>query len=491
MNPTAAELAHLAAIIQSVCAGGVIQKVTQPAPTRVVLKIRKPGTGTSRLLIDLTRNATTVHPTKAALQNPKAAPPFCLALRGLLKGAWVQRVSAVPDDRVLILDVRRGRDEDLENLQLIVELIPSRPTLILVDGSGIITAVSDGSETAQRTLRVGAHYTPLPLNQGKPAISTPIFPALDSPFTDEELLDHLDEAVASEPGVQDKLSALRRAIAKKLARHYKRVSKIEEDLRRSTGAEVLRSQGEILKAHLHEVKRGATSVTLPDYTSEDPDNANVTIPIDPTLTPQENLDAMFTRARKRERGRELAAERLDAARNELGDVVGLRDHCESDDADLDALLERAATLDIKVAVKMTQAEKKKPKVTARVPWLGFQSADGLEIRVGRTSRDNDALTFKHAKGNEWWLHAQDYAGSHVVVKTTQELPEQTLLDAATLAVKFSKAAFAGKQSVSYTQRKHVTKFKGAAQGKVMLSSHKTILVRIEPARLARLESNRL
>ncbi len=489
MNPTAAELAHLTTIVEGVCAGGVIQKVTQPAPTRVVLKIRKPGAGTTRLLIDLTRNATGFHPTQVPLQNPKSAPPFCLALRSILKGAWITRVHVTPDDRVVILDVRRGRDAEIEELRIVIELVPSHPTLIVVDGEGTIAAVSDGSETARRTLRVGATYVPLPPNSGKPSPAE-IFPDLDTGFTDEILLAHLDEALSIQPGAADRLNALRRAIAKKLARHYKRVAKVEEDSRRATGADTLRAHAEILKAHLFEVERGSDTVTLPDYTADDPENATVTITIDPGLTPQGNVEAMFTRARKKERGRELAAERLTSAREELAKVSDLKDAAENDQADIEELTEEAARLDIKVLEKLTPAAKKNPKVKARVPWLGYESADGLEIRVGRTSRDNDVLTFRHANGNEWWLHAQDYAGSHVVVKTTDELPEQTLLDAATLAVRYSKAAFGGKQSVSYTRRKHVTKFKGAASGKVMLSQHRTILIRIEPDRLTRLESNR-
>lgn len=491
MNPSAAELAHIAQIVDDRCTGGVIQKVTQPASSRVVLKIRKPREGTTRLLIDLTRNATGFHPTEVPFENPRSAPPFCLSLRALLTGAWIEEVKVVPDDRVVVMSVRRGTDDAAERSQIILEMVPSHPTLLVVDQAGEIVAVSEGAQTAHRTIRCGVPYTPLPSRPLPPSDDETIFDGLDFPFTDEELLAHLDDTLPEQAGEREQLQALKRAIARKLSRHYKRVARVEEDLRRTTGADELRRQGETLKAHLNLVKRGMDTISLPDYSSDDPDNKKLTISLDRTLSAQANVDSLFTRARKKERGIEIARARLDEARLELSDVLALKEASEKNGAEPASLTEEAERLGIKALEKLTPAKKKKPQVSTRVPWLGFRSFDGLEIRVGRTSRDNDVLTFRHAKGNEWWLHAADYPGSHVVVKVSGDLPEQTLLDAATLAVRYSKANFAGKQPVSYTQRKNVTKFRGAAPGKVMLATHRTILVHIEPERLERLEANRM
>jgi predicted ribosome quality control (RQC) complex YloA/Tae2 family protein len=116
----------------------------------------------------------------------------------------------------------------------------------------------------------------------------------------------------------------------------------------------------------------------------------------------------------------------------------------------------------------------------------FTSADGLEILVGRTASDNDELTFRVANGDDFWFHVRDYPGSHVVVRSRPELPQETLLDAATLAVHFSRAEFAGKRDVSWTRRKWLQKRRGAPSGEVMLSQHKTLHLRCDPDRLKRL-----
>jgi predicted ribosome quality control (RQC) complex YloA/Tae2 family protein len=109
----------------------------------------------------------------------------------------------------------------------------------------------------------------------------------------------------------------------------------------------------------------------------------------------------------------------------------------------------------------------------------FVSSDGFEILVGRTSAANDAITFKVAKPSDLWLHAADYPGSHVVVRnpTRAPLPHRTILEAAQLAAFYSKAGSDGVVEVRYTQRKFVTKPRGAPPGLVRLSEFKSVAVR--------------
>jgi predicted ribosome quality control (RQC) complex YloA/Tae2 family protein len=118
-------------------------------------------------------------------------------------------------------------------------------------------------------------------------------------------------------------------------------------------------------------------------------------------------------------------------------------------------------------------------VQKRVPGTRrYVSGDGLDIFVGRTAKDNDHLTFKIAQPNDVWLHAADYGGSHVVVRnlTRKEIPHRTLIEAAQLAAFFSQAKQNPKADVHYTQRKFVTKIKGAKPGLVRLQRFKTITV---------------
>mgnify|MGYP003352895198 CR=1 FL=1 len=105
--------------------------------------------------------------------------------------------------------------------------------------------------------------------------------------------------------------------------------------------------------------------------------------------------------------------------------------------------------------------------------------DGYEVMVGRSSKENDELTFRVAAPEDFWLHVSDYTGSHVVVRNPQRRPQledSILVKAAQLAAFFSQARNAGKVNVHYTRRKNVSKPKKAAPGQARLSEFKTITV---------------
>ena len=110
------------------------------------------------------------------------------------------------------------------------------------------------------------------------------------------------------------------------------------------------------------------------------------------------------------------------------------------------------------------------------------------IWLGRAARHNDALTFKHARGSDVWLHARDSPGSHVVLRLDKgrEPGQEALLDAALLAAWHSKLRGENIIDVMWTYRKHVKKPPGAPAGLVSVAQSHTIAVRHDEARLARI-----
>lgn len=142
---------------------------------------------------------------------------------------------------------------------------------------------------------------------------------------------------------------------------------------------------------------------------------------------------------------------------------------------------------------------KKPKgkpATPRSPYFTYTSADGVEIRVGRRAEDNDELSCnpEHRDNADWWMHAVGCPGSHVVIRfTEQDVPRETLVDAAVLSVKNSKAPYGGKSSASLVRCRQVSKPKGAKAGLVQLSGDvKSITINLnnETERLLRLEATK-
>ena len=105
--------------------------------------------------------------------------------------------------------------------------------------------------------------------------------------------------------------------------------------------------------------------------------------------------------------------------------------------------------------------------------------DGWEILAGRSSRDNDYLTFKIAAANDWWFHLSGQPGSHVVLRVPDgaEPPKSILRAAAAIAAYHSKAKNAGTVAVSATLAKHVSKPRGAPAGQVSIRKETKIKVK--------------
>jgi predicted ribosome quality control (RQC) complex YloA/Tae2 family protein len=121
------------------------------------------------------------------------------------------------------------------------------------------------------------------------------------------------------------------------------------------------------------------------------------------------------------------------------------------------------------------AKAKREQPTASEP-LSFTAPDGCTILVGRNNLQNERLT-RSADSEDWWLHAKDIPGSHVIVKTNGgELSDAALQMAAGLAACYSQARQSSKVPVDYTRKKHVRKPSGSPPGFVIYTHQQTVMV---------------
>ena len=110
----------------------------------------------------------------------------------------------------------------------------------------------------------------------------------------------------------------------------------------------------------------------------------------------------------------------------------------------------------------------------------FVTKDGDEILVGRNNKENDYLTFKIARPDDLWFHAQDVPGSHVVLRRKEKKKEPSHDDikkAAQVAAYFSKARGAKRVGVIYTWAKYVKKPKKGKPGLALVEREKAIWVK--------------
>ena len=97
--------------------------------------------------------------------------------------------------------------------------------------------------------------------------------------------------------------------------------------------------------------------------------------------------------------------------------------------------------------------------------------------VVKNNYQNDELSFKFANGGDWWFHAKNMAGSHVIVRKEQAetLPDATFEEAGRLAAYYSKGRQAPKVEIDYVQRKELRKPPKAKPGFVIYHTNYSMM----------------
>lgn len=272
------------------------------------------------------------------------------------------------------------------------------------------------------------------------------------------------------------LRTLRDRQARKLAMQRAELNKTAE-------REEQRRRGELITANLWRLKRGDRTLVCEDFYAEG--CPEVTIRLDPLKTPQQNAAAAYKAYKKA-----AAAERH--LTQLIADGERLLDYLESV---IDALSRAESERDVEEIRRELQASgvlptpksRQKQKIKPRGP-LRFVSSAGLEILAGRSNAQNDELTTKIARRSDIWLHVQHVHGSHVILRTQGEAPdEQSLNEAASIAVYCSQARDSGKTAVDYTLVKNVKKPSSALPGKVIYTDYKTLIAAPDEQLISRLK----
>lgn len=249
---------------------------------------------------------------------------------------------------------------------------------------------------------------------------------------------------------------------------------------RYTSADTEKSEckkfGDLILAHVHEIKPGDVQLNCADLYSEA--GAQLSIPLNPSVSPSQNAQSYYRQfAKLRSRAQAAAAAAAEAS-NRLSFINKAM-----------AKLQAANTLDELERLKETisppraarqqkpsaETQRKKPKQRL----LSVTSSDGFVIYVGRNRQENDYLVSHLASPHDIWMHIQGQGGAHVLIKvpsTRQEPPARTLYEASQTAARMSKAGVGGKVHVVYTQCRYVRKIAKNKPGVVRYENEKTLEV---------------
>jgi len=464
--------------------GSLIQEIHQPRFDRIVLHLFREGTA-FMILLSLSARFPRLHLLTVKMANPEKPLRFASFLRAHIRGGRIEsseqvRAPAtdtdpdpVPGERIVRIIIQRGGGRMI----LWLRLWGAAANAILTDQNG--TILDAFYRRPKKEEMAGKLFDPLTAAASARAGSgvKRVFTIRELPGSGSfnEKLEALFEELETKGDVAKAAAEADAELAMSENKVLANLEKLAARLAEYATVERLREMGDLLTSNLHLMARGERWIDMEDYFHE---NATVRVELKPELSPAQNAERYYDKHRKARLGKSKVQEEIEHLEATLKRVqVQRASIAENPDPDALGRLAKSA------------ARARKPLTSEGTPGLVFASPP-FRIMVGRTAAENDTLLRTRVRGNDWWFHARDYPGAYVFVKAPagKSLPLETMLDAATLAVHFSKGKTSGQGDVYYTRVKYLRRAKGARRGTVLPTQEKNIHVKIDPERIERLKA---
>jgi len=298
------------------------------------------------------------------------------------------------------------------------------------------------------------------------------FYAFDLPYIDgdrkhfdtlSQLLEYFYTEVKKEDSRNNEQLHLYNYINKEIDKLTLKISKQKNELLISNDNLKYEQIGNLLASNLYKVKKGDSDVIVQNFYT---DNSDITIQLNPKLSPQKNLDQIFTKYNKAKRAISHINEQIIISEKEIEYLKCLLNQLQiSKTNDLREIYDE---LNIKTNIK--NRKQVKPN------YLTYHDNYGNIILVGKNNLQNDYITHKLANKNDYFFHVQNIPGSHTIVKC-EALTDDLIKLAATIAAYYSSYQKSTNVCVDYTSIKYVKKVPGMKGSFVTYKNQKSIFVK--------------
>lgn len=260
----------------------------------------------------------------------------------------------------------------------------------------------------------------------------------------------------------------------------KKLTNINHKLKECESMEQYRIYGELITSHLYciDASKNQSSITLPNYYDE---NKEIVIPLDNTISISYNAKKFFKKYHKLKNTVEIVSLQKLEAEQEIDYLESIVYELENATSvsELDEIYQEITENGIFKGKEKAQI--KKNKVNKRNVHNEYEpiiyTIDGFSFYVGKNNKQNDYITTKLGKNEDYWFHTKDIRGSHCVLKCNgHSVKESTLLACAQITAFHSKAKLSSNVPVDYCFIKHVKKPSGSKPGMVIYTNNKTLYV---------------
>ena len=407
--------------------------------------------------------------TSSKPQKTKKLQRFEQYARKNLEGSTILKCYQMPNDRVVIWDL----DNHGRQLKVIIRLY---------SGPGANIIVTDENFVIQDLLlrRPGRdEMSNKVLELDNKSEATKDFTV--RPYEGDSFNKFIEETFSQQQNEDLKAQLVKQVEARRdheLSRLNTSIRSAEKTLDANKDYEELKKDGDFLSANAYQIKKGMDKITLVDWIIDPSGNSSITLQLDKSLTPGANVQAYYDKYQKAKGTYENALSELERLKKEYQQTQARYSKALQDTEDEQADIRRLkAILDKAVPQQQLQLG----------PGIRCTSG-GFVILAGRNAKENEELLRHHAKGNDMWLHTRDFPGGYVFIKFRRDktIPLEVLLDAANIAVLFSKAKDSKSVDLYYTQVKYLRRPKEGKTGLILPTQEKNLTIKPDSQRIARL-----
>ena len=259
----------------------------------------------------------------------------------------------------------------------------------------------------------------------------------------------------------------------------------KSELKDCDEGEKFRKYGDLITANLYRLPQKLAIAELEDYEEMDEEGncPILRIELDSRLSPSANAQRFYKKYAKTKTARIELAKQIELGERELEYIYTVFEALTRAESPADLLEIRDELYRSGYASRMKSysAHKQKAPVV-----MQFMTPDGMKVLCGKNNLQNEYITHKLADRNDYWFHARQTAGSHVLLVT--EGHEPTDLDfttAAEIAALYSKAE-GDNIGVDYLLARHVKKPAGSKPGFVIYHTNWTAYVTPDAEKIAAL-----
>nr|MDK2850941.1 hypothetical protein [Candidatus Cloacimonadota bacterium] len=381
-----------------------------------------------------------------------------------LRKSHIEGITIKEDDRIVTINLK---NKDIygeeKNYHLICELMPPKPNVILqkVDSGLVRDAIFKYSlaDNPMRMVMVNQPYFP-PKTSFTPDPEALPLDSSGKPISD--INDYFAKRHLQILRPQDKKNDIEqklKVLNKELKRLQKKLRLQKEDLENAEKVEFYHACAEAIKPNMHLIKSGQKSLTVTNYL--DPELNEIKVPLQGDKSPHQNLSYYIKKYKKAKNG--LAIIQVNIRRTE------------EEISALEKLIQRLSAgedLDLDISKKSNGATQ---RINPANRILQYRYSDDWYIYIGRKAKENDFVTTKLGKPQDWWFHSRIYRGAHVLLRNLKKknVPDELIEICCSLAAWYSQAKFSVNVPVDYTQIRYVRKPKGSPAGFVTYTNYKT------------------